>query len=162
MNGKKWLVGLLAVAAAVWVGAQEAKPLVSPTIQDAIVATRGQIQADRQAVVAANLGLTEAEGKTFWPLYRDYRTDMAKLGDRLSDLIVDYAKNYDTLTDEQAKKMVTEFLAIQKDEVSTKQAWVPKFEKVLPAKKVARFFQIENKLDLLVRLAIAQDVPLVQ
>ncbi len=162
MNGKRMLVGILIVAAAVCAYAQEAKPLVSPTTEDAIAAVRGQIQADRQVVVAANLGLTEQEGKTFWPLYREYRTEMAKLGDRMSALIVDYAKNYDKMTDEQAKKMLAESLAVQKEEAALKQAWVPKFEKVLPGKKVARFYQIENKLDLLVRLALAKDIPLVQ
>ncbi len=162
MNGKRMLVGILLVTAAIWVCAQEAKPLVSPTTEDAIAAVRGQLQADRQVVVAANLGLTEAEGKVFWPLYRDYRAELAKLGDRMSTLILDYAKNYEKMTDEQAKKMLAESLAIQKDETAVKLAWVPKFEKVLPAKKVARFYQIENKLDLIVRLAMAKDIPLVQ
>jgi hypothetical protein len=162
MNGKRILMGVLSIAVAVWTWAQEAQPLVMPSAQDALAVARGQIQADRKAVVAANLGLTETEGKAFWPLYREYSTEMERLVDRLSDLIVEYAKNCDSMTDAQASAMIKEFLAIQKDAATTKLAWVRKFEKVLPAKKVARFYQIDNKLDLLVQLDVTQDVPLVK
>ncbi len=162
MNAKPMLVGILGITAAFWICAQEAQPMVMPSVQDALAITRGQIQADRQVVVAANLGLTEAEGEAFWPLYREYRTEMEKLGDRISGLIVEYAKDCDTMTDVQAKTMIRDYLAVQKDEAATKQAWIRKFEKVLPAKKVARFYQIDEKQDLLLRLAVAHDVPLVK
>jgi hypothetical protein len=162
MNVKRLLMGILGITAAFWVCAQEAQPLVMPSAQDALAVTRGQILAERQAVVAANLGLTEEEGRAFWPVYRDYRAELEKLADRVSNLIVDYAKNCDTMTDAQAKTMITEYLVVQKEEAAAKQSWLRKFEKVLPARKVARFYQIDNKLDLLVRLAVAQDVPLVK
>jgi hypothetical protein len=162
MNVKRMLAGILGVMVVSWVCAQEAPPPVMPSAQDALALARGQIQADRQMVVAANLGLTEAEGKAFWPLYREYRAEMEKFGDRISDIILEYAKNFDTMTDAQAKALIKEYLAIQTEEAATKQAWIRKFEKALPSKKVARFYQIDNKLDLLVRLAVAKDVPLVE
>jgi hypothetical protein len=162
MDRRFVLAGILGIAASVWLCAQGSQPLVTPTVQDAIAATRGQIQADRQAVVAANLGLTEKEGAAFWPLYREYREEMAKLGDRTAKVITDFAEHYDTMTDAEAKTLLAESIAIQKAEAAVRERWVPKFEKVLPAKKVARFYQIENKLDLLVRLAVSQEIPLVK
>jgi hypothetical protein len=127
-----------------------------------VALTRAQLQTERQAIVAENLPLTEEQAKAFWPLYRDYRGELAKLGDRFATLIENYAKSYETLTDEQAKAMIDEFFAIQKEELKIKTDWVPKFGKVLPPKALARFFQIENKLDAIVRYELADGIPLVK
>ena len=138
-----------------------AAPAVRAQVQHEIALTRADIQTERQALVAENLPLTEDQPKAFWPMYRTYRGEMAKLGDRLLALIEDYAENYDTMTDPQATGMLKEFFEIQKKEVAIKSAWAPKFEKIIPAKSVARFFQIENKLDLIVRSEVAAEIPLV-
>jgi polyhydroxyalkanoate synthesis regulator phasin len=128
---------------------------------DQLQQLRAEIQADRQAVLAANLKLTDAEGAAFWPLYREYRAEMGKVGDRLQKLIQDYAKIYDTATAEQAKPMVDEMLSIQQAELKIKEAYLPKFRKVIPELKVARFLQIENKIDALIKLELAADIPLI-
>ena len=138
-----------------------AAPAVRAQVHSEIALTRADIQTERQALVAENLPLTEDQAKVFWPMYRTYREELAKLGDRFVALVEDYAKNYETMTDPQASTMVKEFLKIQKEEVAIKTAWVPKFEKILPAKAVARFFQIENKLDIIVRAEVAAEIPLV-
>ncbi len=138
-----------------------AAPAVMAQVQHEIALTRAEIQAERQALVAENLPLTEEQAKAFWPLYRTYREEMAKLGDRLVALIEGYAKSYQTMTDPQATALLKEFLEIQKDEVAAKKAWVPKFEKVIPVTSVMRFYQIENKLDLIVRTSVAAEIPLV-
>src|SRR5262249_51656380 len=131
-------------------------------VRDELAVGRADIQADRQAILAANLPLTPDQSKAFWPVYREYRGEMSKLGDRLVELTLGFAKNYDTLTDEQASKMLNDFLSIQKDEARIKAEWVPKFGKVLPPKSLARFYQIENKLDTILRMDAAEGIPLVK
>jgi len=138
-----------------------AAPAVRAQVQHEIALTRADIQTERQALVAENLPLTEDQAKAFWPMYRTYREEVAKLGDRLVTLIEDYAKNYETMTDPQATAMLKEFFDVQKKEVEIKKAWAPKFEKIIPAKAVMRFFQIENKLDIMVRFEVAAEIPLV-
>lgn len=149
------------IAAAVIIVAGAAGVLAQASETDQLQQLRAEIQADRQAVVAANLGLTDAEGAAFWPVYREYRGEMAKVGDRLQKLIQDYAKIYDTATAEQAKPMVDEMLSIQKAELKVKESYLPKFRKVIPETKVARFLQIENKIDALIKLELAADIPLI-
>ena len=134
----------------------------SSAVHSEIALTRAEIQTDRQAIVADNLPLTEEQAKAFWPLYRSYRGELATLGDKTVRLIEKYADTYDTLTDVQGQEMVDEFFAIQKEELKIRTAWVPKFAKVLPGKLVARFVQIENKLDAVIRLELAAEIPLVQ
>ncbi|HET9951441.1 MAG TPA: hypothetical protein VFS09_06560 [Candidatus Eisenbacteria bacterium] len=147
-----------------WVGFAMAAALSTASAQERqeIATGRAEVQSDRQVIVAANLPLTEEQAKAFWPMYREYRGEMEKTGDRLVELILGYAKNAETLTDAQATTMLDDFLAIQKDEVKIRSAWVPKLRKVLPPKAVTRFFQIENKLDAILRFDAAAEIPMVK
>ena len=144
---------LAAVAVTGAVGAQTATD---------IQLTRAELQQERQKIVAANLGLTEEEGVNFWVLYRDYRVEMARVGDRLVKLITDYAARRDSLTDAEASSLMEEWLSIQTAEVSIRQKYLKKFQKILPMKKAVRFFQIENKMDAAVRYELAGMIPLVR
>jgi hypothetical protein len=155
-NGRIAALVLVGLLAATW------GTTVLAQVHHEIAITRTEIQAERQAIVAANLPLTEEQSKAFWPLYRSYRAELGKLGDRFVALVENYAKNFDTLTDPQAQSMVDEMFAIQKEEVKIKSGWAPKLGKVLQPKALARFFQIENKLDAIIRFEIADEIPLVE
>lgn len=125
---------------------------------------RQKIKADKKLVVAANMELTEAEAKGFWPVYDAYQKDLTSINDRLAKLILNYADAYKKgpLSDEAAKKLLTESLAIEDAEVKLKQGYVPKLEKAVPAMKVARYMQIENKIRAIIKYELAGGIPLVQ
>ena len=133
---------------------------VSSDVLGEIELTRAGIQARRQAIVTAAMDLSPTESQAFWPLYRDYRTDMARVDDRLVNLIIVYANNYDSLTDDMAGTLLTDYLDIEKARLDVKSRYVPRFQSVLPARKVARFFQIDNKLDKRIQAELAADIPL--
>ncbi len=124
---------------------------------------REKIKADKKLVVAANMDLTESEAKGFWPVYEQYQKDLAAINQRIVKLIESYAADYrsKTLTDEKAKKLIDEMVAIEQAEAGLKTSSVPKLRKVLPEKKVARYLQIENKIRAVVKYEIADGVPLV-
>jgi len=122
--------------------------------------TRATIQLRRQAIVTSVMDLTSAESQAFWPLYREYRIEMSKVGDRVQQLLVDYSGQYDTLTDDQAKKIMQEWLSIEKAKMGVKSKYISRFQKVLPARKVMRFFQADNKLDAMLNAQLASVVPL--
>jgi hypothetical protein len=125
---------------------------------------REKIKADKKLVVATNMGLTESEAKGFWPVYEEYQKDLGTINQRIIKLIESYAADYraNTLTDDKAKKLTAEFVAIEQAEAGLKASYVPKLNKVLPAKKVARYLQIENKIRAVVMYDLAAGVPLVQ
>jgi len=81
---------------------------------------------------------------------------MQKLGDRLVEILLNYANNYTSLTDEQSTALLDDYLAVQKDETKIKMDWVPKFRKILPSKTVTRMYQIDNKLDAIIRFDAAE------
>jgi hypothetical protein len=122
---------------------------------------QAELKADRQAVVAANLPLTEGEARAFWPVYKEYRGAVEVVGDRLAKLVLAYAANFETMTSDKADAFFSESLAIDRDKISVREKYVPRVRAVLPATKAARFFQIENKLDAIVNMAIADGIPLV-
>ena len=125
---------------------------------------REKIKADKKLLVAINMKLTESEAKGFWSVYDEYQKDLEKLNKRIGGLLRIYAKDYrnKTLTDAKAKKLIDEFLSIEQAEANLKGSYVPRLNKLLPAKKVARYLQIENKIRAIVRYDLAARVPLVK
>jgi len=124
---------------------------------------RQKLQADKKLVVAANMELTESEAKGFWPVYDAYQADLTGLNRRLGQLIKRYAEAYrtKTLTEETAKALIDEAIAIERAEVSMREAYVPKLSAALPGTKVARYLQIENKIRALIKYELASEIPLV-
>lgn len=125
---------------------------------------RQKLKADKKLVVAANMQLTEPEAKKFWPIYESYQDDLKKLNQRLGRLIVDYAEAYNKgmVPDATAKKLLNEALSIEEAEVKLKRSYVPRLEKALPAMKVARYIQLENKIRAAIRYELAAEIPLVE
>jgi hypothetical protein len=123
---------------------------------------REKLQADKKLLVATNMGLTEKEAQAFWPVYDSYQKDLGLLNGRMLVLIQDFAKNYQTMTDDAAKKLVAQYLTIELDRVKLKQSYLPSLRKALPEKKVARYLQIENKIEAVIRYELADKIPLVR
>jgi hypothetical protein len=141
----------------------DSKPMVNDKFGDlepAIAELRQEVGQDRREIVKANMLLTNSEAITFWPLYDQYRDARNALGDRKVKLITDFAARRDSMSEEEAQRLTKEFLAIEKEKVAIKQSHVAKMSKVLSARTVARFFQIDQKLDAAVDLALAAQIPL--
>ena len=125
---------------------------------------REKIKADKKLVVATNMELTESESKAFWPIYEEYQKDLQKINQRIVALLESYAADFrsKSLTDDKAKKLIDEAVAIEQAEANLKSAYAPKLGKVLPVKKVARYLQIENKIRAIIKYDLAAGVPLVR
>ena len=123
-----------------------------------------KLKADKKLIVSKYMELTESEAKSFWPVYEDYQKDLQKIHERLGALLKSYAADYrgKSLTDEKAKKLLDEWIALEQDEVKQRSASIPKLTKALPAKKAARYLQIENEYRMLLRYDLAATVPLAQ
>jgi hypothetical protein len=76
---------------------------------------REKAQADKKLLVATNMELTESEAKAFWPVYEKYQNELEKINDRTVKLINDYAKNYEMMTNDFAKKLLDDYLTIEYD-----------------------------------------------
>jgi hypothetical protein len=121
-----------------------------------------KIKADKKLLVAQNMQLTEAEAGKFWPIYELYQDELFVLRMRSLKLIETYAENYESMTDELAKKLLDEYLAIEGLRQKVREAYLPKFRKALAEIKVARYYQIENKISALVNYELAMQIPLLR
>jgi hypothetical protein len=126
--------------------------------------TDEELKADKKLIVAKYMKLTESEAKTFWPVYEEYQKDLQKLNERLRSLLQSYATEYqsNSLSDDKAKKLLDEWIALDTDEASHRKIYAAKVLKVLPAKKAARYVQIENEFRVLLKYHLAATVPLVE
>jgi hypothetical protein len=124
--------------------------------------TREEMQRQKDAVIAAAMKLTEQEGKAFWPLYQEYQGALRKLQDRSIKLLAEYAqeRENETFTDQKAKALLGEYLDIEREDLWLKRAYLEKFGRILPAKKVMRYFQMENKISAMVNYQMIQGMPL--
>ena len=150
-----------------WMAAVMAFPtlaLTQGTSAENMQILREKIKADKKLLVATNMDLTESEAKGFWPVYEEYQKDLTAINQRIGKLIESYAADYraNTLTDDKAKLLIDELVAIEQAEAGLKASYVPKLSQVLPQKKVARYLQIENKIRAVVKYELAGAVPLVQ
>ena len=159
MNTKR-VLGLSVVIAVVLIGFVSAPAVAQDN--DNMEILREKLRADKKLIVAENMQLSDAEGKTFWPVYNAYQEEKSKLADRRRQVIQDYAANFQSLSDEVAKDLVSRSLAIKQDDVKLMAAYLPKFRQAVGDKKAARFYQIENKIDAVVNFELAANIPLAQ
>ena len=157
-----WVL-VLALAGAATMPAHAQTKQAGGAAPDNMQVLREKIRADKKLLVATNMELTEAEAKNFWPIYEDYQKDLQNINERLGKLLQSYATDYKnkTMTDDKAKKLTDEYLSIQQAEVKLQSSYVPKLSKALPATKVARYLQIENKIRAVIKYDLAATVPLV-
>jgi Spy/CpxP family protein refolding chaperone len=122
-----------------------------------------KLKADKKLLVAGNMDLSDAEAKKFWPIYDAYQKDLEQLNQKLGNTIKEYADafNKGPVPDDKAKKLLNEALSVEEQETKLKRSYVDKLEKVLPFPKVSRYIQMETKIRSLIRMELAQQIPLV-
>ena len=139
-----------------------AAPAWAQQITDQIEVTRSVAEAERKLIVSKNLKLTEAESEAFWPVYNQYREAIRKVNDKRVALIRKFASEFDTLDDDRAEGLMKDYLDFQEEHVKTRRSHVKKFSKVLPPRKLFRFYQIDGKLNVIVDFELARSIPLIQ
>ena len=122
---------------------------------------RDTIRANRKALVAANLKLTDEEAAKFWPLYDRYQGELNGVQDRAVKVIEDYTASFKDISDDKAMKLADDWLSAEGDRIKIRRTYLDEFAKVLPGKKVVRFYQIENKMDAVLRYDLAAAIPVV-
>jgi hypothetical protein len=129
---------------------------------DSMQMVRDQLRADKKLLVSKAMTLTEPESKRFWPVYESYQKEFSAVSDRLAKLIEEYAKSYAGMTNESARKLVNDYFVIEGDRQKIRLAYLPKFRQVLSDIKVARFYQLENKIQATANYELAAGIPLME
>ena len=137
----------------------DAPPAADATATPATSAPPGISEAQRKNLLLANIPLGKDEGDGFWPLFRDYRRDILKLQDQRAKVVQEYAETFRSMTGDQAKAMVENFLAADEGIVKVKRDYLKKFRKFLPETKVARVFLIDERIDSAIAAQLLSKIP---
>jgi hypothetical protein len=138
-----------------------AAPSFAQSATDEIELVRVIIEAERKVVVATNMNLSDAESEAFWPVYNEFETAVRSVNDKRLKILIELSRNFETLTDEQAIDLLEEHFKFQQERVKVRKSYMKKFKKVLSGKQLARFYQIDGKIDTIIDFDIARAVPLV-
>jgi len=134
-------------------------------VQDQQLAeARALLQSGRKEIISDELRLTEEEASAFWPVYEEYQSNVMVVRDRYAETIGDYLKTYRAgeITDDYAEKLIDEGLSFKGDLLKVQEKYLNSFKKALPIRKVARFYQLESKMDADIDAQLADFVPLVE
>ncbi len=126
---------------------------------DQIELTRANIQNRRQEIVQQIMELTPTESEKFWPVYRDYRNEIARVSDQRVELIEKFVNQAATMSDEQSEKLLHQWFSLREQQIGVQKKYAGKFRKLLPGAKVVRFYQTENLLDTIVSANIQASMP---
>lgn len=124
---------------------------------------REKVKADKKLIVAANMKLSDAQAKAFWPIYDAYQKDLEALQQRGAKLIASYADAYNrnAITDDVARKLTGEMVAIEIAEANMRKTYADRVSKAVSPTAAARYLQIENKIRAIIRYELAANIPLV-
>jgi hypothetical protein len=137
-----------------------AEPVV-PGDEASIATLLETIRANRRALIAASLNLSADEAAAFWPIYTRYQTELNAVGDRMAAIVEDYTAHFRDLSNDKALELMKGYLAAEAERLKIREAYLPEFSKVVPGRTVARFYQIENKMDAVIRYDLAKTIPVV-
>src|SRR5258706_1489978 len=123
---------------------------------------RKDVRSLKKQIISANIQLTDAEAQQFWPVYDRYTAEMDKIQDRKFELLKEYARNYNTITDEQADTYIQGQAAVEESILQLRLKYMPVFRKVLSGRTAVLFTQMDFRLGLVVDLQLASQVPMIQ
>jgi hypothetical protein len=158
MSSSRVLLAVLLAAVLSSVAAGAADTGVTEATAETLL---GTVRANRKALVAVNLALSPEEAGKFWPLYDRYQQELDVIGDRVEGIIEDYVASFRDLGNEKALRLMEDYLAAEAERAQVRRAYLPQFAKILPGRTVARFYQIENKMDAVLRYDRAATIPVV-
>jgi len=118
--------------------------------------------AEKKAVVLATMHLNGEKKEKFGKLYDEYQQKLFKLKIENFELIGEYAKNYNNLTNEKADKLIKKWLKEREAQIELDKKYIKKFRKILDSSEVIRYFQIEHRLGLLEEVEKSSVIPLAQ
>ena len=130
-----------------------------PTIDSTIAVARANMRADRTTIITTGMNFTDKEGAAFWPIYRQYEYERSRVDDRRAAVIKQYTQKYPKLTDAEAKAMAEQMLDCESRLAELKKKYYKKFNKVLPALTVTKFFQLDRRIDLLMDMNVEVSLP---
>ncbi len=122
---------------------------------------RADIRADKTKLISEGLQLDSAQAEKFWPIYRQYETDLSKINDQRLQLIKQYNDAYPNIDQKTAQEVGQRWLELEGKKVDLQKKYFQEISKAISPQVAAQFVQLEHRLDLLIDLQVASALPLI-
>ena len=155
------LTGPILVLATSSMAMAQAPAAKAPDVDKLIELVRKDVRAQKADIIGKTMNFDAAQAAAFWPVYKAYEAERQALGNERLGVIQDLAEHFESLNDAKAKGLLDRSIAIEEKRVALEKRYAGEFLKVLPAKTVARFFQVESRLNNLINLELSSQIPLV-
>jgi hypothetical protein len=177
MQSMKWTLALALVLASfcsITASGQQSAPAPLPSdptpstssqeanIQAYVELLRSDVRARKTEILTELMNLNDAQSAKFWPVYREYDVQLQKINDQRLNGILDYAKNFQSMTDEKADQLAKLALALENQRNELKKTYYEKMRDQLGGVVAARFLQVENQMLMVIDLQIASSLPVVE
>jgi hypothetical protein len=155
-------LGLAAPAAAQGTNPSAGNDTRETNIHAYVELLRSDLRSQKVAIITDIMRFSEDEDAKFWPVYREYETELSAVNDDRIALIKEYAEAYGNITDAIADRLARGALDLEARRNAVKAKYYEKFKTALSAKTAARFLQVENQILLILDLQIAASLPIAQ
>ncbi len=158
---RKAFLLLLLMMAALSLIAQTPQVQAKPLTESEIQLLRENVQLIKDDVIKDTMQFTDAETAKFWPVYHEYAQEQRGIAEKRLNLITDYAQNLDKMEDSKASSLTERLFQIEDETQALRKKYFAKFEKALGAKRAAKFYQVDNRLSMIVNIQLASEIPLI-
>ena len=131
-------------------------------LREYVTLLRADIKAQRRDIIKQLMDFDAIDSAKFWAEFDQYDAELTKIGVGRTELIIDYARHYDTLTGEQADKLMSRAFDLETQRALLKKKYFDKMKKSIGATQAAKFFLIENQMQHIIDLQIFAGLPVVQ
>lgn len=156
------IVALAAVAASIGRAQEESFDAREQNFRAYVTLLRTDIKAERKDIINAIMQFNDSDATKFWPIFQQYDAELTTIGDGRMKLIVDYARNYENLTNEQADALMSKAFDLEAQRAILKKKYFDKMKAQLSATQAAKFFLVENQIQHIIDLQISASLPVVQ
>jgi hypothetical protein len=120
---------------------------------------RTDIRKSKSQVMGEVLRLDTDDSQKFWPIYKEFETELTRIGDQIVTVLHTYVDNYSNMTDAMADKLGTKVLSIEQERNALKKKYFDRVKNSMGAVTAMRFLQVENQLERLLDLQVAAQLP---
>lgn len=134
--------------------------IYAQTVDDYLQLMKADLDTERKAIFIENMRFSEEESLAFWPIYDDYRAERAKLAQEKLAIYKGYLENYENLNSEEGEKLMTRYFKLNESVLKLEKKYFTKMKTALSPQRAVQFFQLENRINLLVQLEVASQLPI--
>lgn len=121
---------------------------------------RHDLTKQKQKLIAENLPMTESEAVKFWAVYQKYSDELNEVNNEKFAMLHSYAQNWRSMSNDDAMIFMRRWLELDEKAVQLRSKYLPLVRDALPGKKAATFFQLDERISMMINLEFASQLPL--